>query len=112
MKEELKAQIQSDISSSPVHVYMKGTPDWPQCGFSKAVCDVFRVVGTEFTATNVLTDLQAWREALGEVTQWPTIPQVFINGEFVGGCDILVEMYRSGELQKILAAKAGATEGA
>ena len=88
MTEALTEQIRSEIAASRVHVYMKGTPEWPQCGFSKAVCDVFRAVGTDFTATNVLTDLDSYRAALGTLTQWPTIPQVFIDGEFVGGCDI------------------------
>ena len=97
MMSELQTQIETDIKASPVHVFMKGTPEWPQCGFSKAVCDVFRAVGTDFTATNVLTDLDSFRAALGSITQWPTIPQVFIDGEFVGGCDILIEMYHRGE---------------
>ncbi len=102
MIEQLKAQIEQEITASPVHVYMKGTPEWPQCGFSKAVCDVFRTLNVPFTATNVLENLDGYRAALGEITHWPTIPQVFINGEFVGGCDILVEMYHKGELQRLL----------
>lgn len=102
---ELQTQIENDIKASPVHVFMKGTPEWPQCGFSKAVCDVFRAVNVPFTATNVLTDLDNYRGTLLALTQWPTIPQVFVDGEFVGGCDILVEMYHSGELQKMLADK-------
>lgn len=109
MNQQLSEQIQAAVDGSPVHVFMKGTPEWPRCGFSKAVCDVFRAVGVPFTATDVLVDLQSYREALAAITAWPTIPQVFINGEFVGGCDILVEMYRSGELQRVLGqeAKAG-----
>ena len=106
---DLQTQIETDIKASPVHVFMKGTPEWPQCGFSKAVCDVFRAVNVPFTATNVLTDLDNYRATLLGVTQWPTIPQVFIDGEFVGGCDILVEMYPSGELQKMLADKVQST---
>jgi len=112
MLEQLKSQIQADIQSSPVHVYMKGTPEWPQCGFSKAVCDVFRTLDVSFTATNVLENLDAYRAALGEITQWPTIPQVFINGEFVGGCDILIEMYHGGQLRQMLGRDPVATEGA
>ena len=102
MIEELKTQIQAETSSSPVHVYMKGTPHLPMCGFSKTTCDVFNALGVQFSATNVLDDLDGYRAALSEITNWPTIPQVFINGEFVGGCDIVVEMYRSGDLQKML----------
>ena len=102
---ELKSQIEADVQASPVHVFMKGTPEWPQCGFSKAVCDVLGVLKVPFTATNVLTDLDNYRAELMTVSQWPTIPQIFIDGEFVGGCDILVEMYHSGDLQKLIAEK-------
>lgn len=108
MNEQLSDQIRESVAASPVHVFMKGTPEWPRCGFSKAVCDVFRTLDVPFTATDVLTDLQTYRETLASITAWPTIPQVFINGEFVGGCDILVEMYRSGELQRMLGKTVGA----
>lgn len=107
---DLQTQIQNDVKANAVHVFMKGTPEWPQCGFSKAVCDVFRVLNVPFGSTNVLTDLDSYRATLMNVTQWPTIPQVFIDGEFVGGCDILVEMYHSGELQKMLADKVQAPQ--
>ena len=110
MSEELRKNIDADVRNSPVHVFMKGTPDWPQCGFSKASCDVFRALNIEFTATNVLEDLDAYRAALGEITQWPTIPQIFVNGEFIGGCDILIEMYHQGELQKLLESEAPAPQ--
>lgn len=103
--EELKARIEQDVAASPVHLFMKGTPQWPQCGFSKAACDVFRVLDVPFTATNVLENLDGYRAALSSITAWPTIPQVFIGGEFIGGCDILVEMYQQGELQKLIAEK-------
>ncbi len=109
MHEQLQSQIQAQVAASPVHVFMKGTPDWPQCGFSKAVCDVFNALGVEFTATNVLENLDAYRATLMGVTQWPTIPQVFVNGEFIGGCDILLEMYHQGELQQMLGLQAPAT---
>jgi monothiol glutaredoxin len=102
MTEELHDQIRAQVASSPIHVFMKGTPEMPQCGFSKAVCDVFGALGVEFTATNTLENLDAYRPALMAVTQWPTIPQIFVNGEFIGGCDILIEMYNSGELQQTL----------
>ncbi len=108
--EELKAQIEKDVAASQIHLFMKGTPEWPQCGFSKAACDVFRVLNVPFTATNVLENLDAYRAALGSITSWPTIPQIFIDGEFIGGCDILVEMYHQGELQKMLADKTAAEQ--
>ena len=100
MSSELKQQIEESIAGSPVHIFMKGTPEWPQCGFSKATCDAFRAIDVQFTATNVLDDLDSYRATLMEVTAWPTIPQVFIGGEFVGGCDIVMEMLRNGDLQK------------
>jgi len=100
MSAELKQQIEESIAGSPVHVFMKGTPDFPQCGFSKATCDAFNSIGVPFTATNVLEDLNSYRATMMDVTAWPTIPQVFIGGEFVGGCDIVLEMLRNGELQE------------
>lgn len=98
--ESLKQQIEQSIANNPVHIFMKGTPEWPQCGFSKATCDAFRSIGVEFTATNVLEDLDNYRATMLEITAWPTIPQVFVGGEFVGGCDITLEMLRNGELQE------------
>lgn len=106
--EELKSQIEKDVREHRVQVYMKGTPQWPQCGFSKATCDVFRALNVPFATTNVLENLDGYRAALASITSWPTIPQVFIDGEFVGGCDILVEMYRKGELQEMVGAQAEA----
>ncbi len=100
MSSELKQQIEDDIASNPVHVFMKGTPEWPQCGFSKATCDALRSIDVPFTATNVLEDPDNYRSTLIDVSAWPTIPQVFIGGEFVGGCDIVLEMLRNGELQE------------
>jgi len=106
MSEDLKREIQESIANNQVHIFMKGTPEWPQCGFSKATCDAFRSIDVDFSATNVLEDLDSYRATLMEVTAWPTIPQVFIGGEFVGGCDIVLEMLRNGELQE----KVGAVE--
>jgi monothiol glutaredoxin len=100
MSAELKQQVEESIANSPVHVFMKGTPEWPQCGFSKATCDALSSIEVAFTATNVLEDLDNYRATLMEVTAWPTIPQVFVGGEFVGGCDIVLEMLRNGELQE------------
>lgn len=101
-QEQIKQQIEEQITSSHVHIYMKGTPDFPQCGFSKMACDVFRAIGVEFDATNVLDDLPTYRAALAEVSEWPTIPQIFIDGEFVGGSDIVRQLYMTGELQKMV----------
>lgn len=102
MSQELKQQIEQEIAVSPVHLYIKGTPEMPQCGFSKAVCDAFIFVGVPFTTTNVLLDLDNYRAVLKEISEWPTIPQVFIGGEFVGGCDITLEMLRSGDLARMV----------
>lgn len=100
MSEELKQRIRQEIGENPIHIYMKGTPDFPMCGFSKAACDAFCSLGVSFTATNVLEDLDSYRAALMEVSNWPTIPQVFIGGEFIGGSDIVRQMLASGELQQ------------
>ncbi|GIL75863.1 hypothetical protein Vretimale_5573 [Volvox reticuliferus] len=95
-------QIQHVIANDKVHVFMKGTPEQPQCGFSRMACVVLQAYGVKFGATNVLAD-PAMREGIKKFTSWPTIPQVFVNGEFVGGCDILMGMHDSGELEKLLA---------
>lgn len=105
MSAELKQKIQDSIANNPVHVFIKGTPEWPQCGFSKATCDALRSIGVDFSATNVLEDLDNYRATLLEITAWPTIPQVFIGGEFIGGCDITLEMLRNGELQEKVGAR-------
>ena len=102
MTQELRSSIEQAVRDSRVHLFMKGTPEWPQCGFSKAACDVFNALGVQFTATNVLENLDAYRAELAAITDWPTIPQIFVDGEFIGGCDILIEMYHSGELHKLL----------
>ncbi len=106
MTEDLQNQIKADVAANPIHVFMKGTPEWPQCGFSKAVCDVFNALGVPFSATNTLENLDAYRPALLALTQWPTIPQIFVKGEFIGGCDILIEMHNNGELQQVLGLQA------
>lgn len=101
MESDIKDQIQKDISENKIVIYMKGTPDMPQCGFSKAVVDAFQELGVEFQTRDVLSDPQL-RQGIKAFTNWPTIPQVYINGEFVGGCDITLEMYKSGELKKMV----------
>jgi len=101
MNETLKKQIENDIKSNKVVIYMKGTPDFPQCGFSAQTVGVFRSYNVDVFARNVLEDSDL-RQGIKEFTDWPTIPQVFINGEFIGGCDIVNELHNSGELKTLL----------
>lgn len=95
------ANIKKDISENDVVLFMKGTPMFPQCGFSAAVVQVLTHSGVKFKGVNVLAD-DGLRQGIKEFANWPTIPQLYVNGEFVGGSDILREMYQSGELQKLL----------
>jgi monothiol glutaredoxin len=99
-----RARIQSDIESHPVVLYMKGTPVFPQCGFSAQVVQVLSTLGVKFKAFNVLED-DALRHGVKEFSSWPTIPQLYVGGEFIGGCDIVREMYQSGELAQLLQEK-------
>lgn len=94
-------RIKSQLSSSPVLLYMKGTPDFPQCGFSATAVRALNAVGAKFESVNIFEEPEL-REALKQYSNWPTYPQLYVNGELVGGCDIIVEMYNSGELQKIV----------
>ncbi len=94
-------RIQTEINSNDVMLYMKGTPMFPQCGFSARVIQILTHMGVPFQSANVLED-DALRDGIKSFSQWPTIPQLYVNGEFVGGSDIVTEMYQSGELQKIL----------
>ena len=98
---ELKEQIINDIKNNPVILYMKGTQDMPMCGFSNSVVQVLRQYGVEFKDVNVLENPEI-RVKLSEHSNWPTIPQLFINGELIGGCDIVMEMDTKGELKDIL----------
>lgn len=94
--------IKDQVSKNRVVLYMKGTPDFPQCGFSANAIGMLRACGVEQPFTvNVLENAEI-RQGIKEYANWPTIPQLYINGEFVGGCDIMIEMYQSGELQKVL----------
>ena len=97
-------QIRSDLTENPVVLFMKGTPVFPQCGFSAAVVHVLNHLGVKFKGVDVLQD-PALRQGIKEFANWPTIPQLYVNGEFVGGCDIVREMYESGELQQLLSSK-------
>ena len=100
-------RIKSQLSSSPVVLYMKGTPDFPQCGFSAAAVRALGAVGAEFQHVNIFEDPEL-REALKQYSNWPTYPQLYVNGELVGGSDIIIEMYKSGELQKLIGEAANA----
>ncbi|MFO0389711.1 MAG: Grx4 family monothiol glutaredoxin [Alphaproteobacteria bacterium] len=98
-------RIESDINNNDIVLYMKGTKQVPQCGFSATVAQVLERLGiTEYKDINVLADAEI-REGIKQFTNWPTIPQLYVKGEFIGGCDIVREMYQSGELQQLLAEK-------
>jgi monothiol glutaredoxin len=94
-------RIKSQLSSTPVVLYMKGTPDFPQCGFSAAAVRALNASGASFSHVNIFEDPEL-REALKQYSNWPTYPQLYVNGELIGGSDIIVEMYKSGELQKLV----------
>ena len=95
------SKIQQEIDENPVVLFMKGTPMFPQCGFSAAVTQVLTTLGVKFKGIDVLQDA-GLRDGVKQFTNWPTIPQLYVKGEFVGGCDIVREMYASGELKKLL----------
>jgi len=97
-------RIQGDIEQNDVFLYMKGTPMFPQCGFSARVVQILTHVGVPFRSANVLEDMEL-REGIKQFSQWPTVPQLYIKGEFVGGCDIVTEMFQTGELETLLAEK-------
>jgi len=99
---DTKQRIHEQVTSHPVVLFMKGTPQFPQCGFSQLAVQVLNACGVQqFHTVNVLADAEI-RQGIKEYANWPTIPQLYVNGEFVGGSDILKEMYQSGELQKLL----------
>ena len=104
MDDSTKNLIQSHIDTNEVCLFMKGTPDAPQCGFSMAVINMLKLLEVNFQSVNVLED-QKIREGIKTFSDWPTIPQLYIKKEFVGGCDIIKEMYENGELKNILADK-------
>jgi monothiol glutaredoxin len=97
-------RIQADITDNPVFLYMKGVPLFPQCGFSARVVQILTHVGVPFASANVLED-PALRDGIKEFSNWPTIPQLYVKGELVGGCDIVTEMFQSGELTEMLTEK-------
>ena len=94
--------IHQTVTSNPVVLYMKGTPQFPQCGFSATAAQILKLCGVQkYMSVNVLEDAEI-RQGIKEYANWPTIPQLYVGGEFLGGCDIMKEMYQSGELQKLL----------
>ncbi len=97
-------RIQQDIDSNRIMLYMKGAPEIPMCRFSKAVVDILKQLDVTFSSADVLLDMEL-REGIKQFSDWPTIPQLYVDGEFVGGCDIVTEMFESGELQPLLKGK-------
>ena len=104
MNENAKKKINHELEKNEVCLFMKGTPEVPQCGFSLAVANVLKHLGVNFKGVNVLEDSEI-REGIKEHSDWPTIPQLYIKGEFIGGCDIVKEMFEKGELQTKLQEK-------
>jgi monothiol glutaredoxin len=101
------ARIQREITENPVMLYMKGTAMFPQCGFSARVVQILKHVGVKFQTANVLEDAEL-RDGIKAYSNWPTIPQLYVAGEFIGGCDIVTEMFQSGELETLLKEKISA----
>ena len=104
MNDDIKNMIQNEIDNNEVCLFMKGTPDAPQCGFSMAVSNMLKILEVNFKGINVLEN-QELREGIKVFSDWPTIPQLYIKKEFVGGCDIVKEMYENGELKQTLETK-------
>ncbi len=101
MSSDIQDRIKSEVTGSPVVLFMKGTKESPQCGFSAQVTQVLGAYGVAFKDIDVLADWDI-REGIKEFSNWPTIPQLYVNGEFIGGCDITMELHRKGNLEEIL----------
>lgn len=101
-EQEILDQITSEVAGNRVFLYMKGTPDMPRCGFSNQVVQILNHLGVEYGARDILPDPRV-RQVLSGWSDWPTIPQLFVDGKLVGGCDIVTEMFQEGELQKVVA---------
>jgi monothiol glutaredoxin len=104
---DVNQRIAKQLEAYPVLLYMKGTPDFPQCGFSARVVAALRELDARFAFVNIFEDPEV-REGLKAYSNWPTFPQLYVNGELIGGCDIAIEMYESGELGELLAAASSA----
>ena len=96
--------IDNEVKNNKVVVFMKGTPDFPQCGFSGQVAQIFNYLGVDYRGHNVLANDEL-RQGVKDYTNWPTVPQIYVDGEFIGGCDIVREMFQQGELQNLLTQK-------
>ena len=106
-EQEILEQIQSEVAGNKVFLYMKGTPEMPRCGFSNQVVQILNHLGVEYGARDILVDPRI-RVVLSGWSDWPTIPQLFVGGKLVGGCDIVTEMFQEGELQPLVGAEANA----
>jgi monothiol glutaredoxin len=106
---DVMERIKQQVEGTPVVIFMKGTPQMPQCGFSSRASQALKAAGAEFAYVNVLEDPEIFQN-LPRYANWPTFPQIYINGELIGGCDITLELYQSGELQKMLAETKAATK--
>lgn len=104
MSDDVQKSLAEAVAGNDVLLFMKGTPTFPQCGFSSVVVQVLDYLGVEYQAVNVLED-QGVREGIKQFSNWPTIPQLYVKGEFVGGCDIVKEMFEAGELKEYMAEK-------
>ena len=104
MDQQVKQKIENEISNNDVCLFMKGTPELPECGFSMAVSNILKLLEVKFKGVNVLAD-QSIREGIKVYSEWPTIPQLYVKNEFIGGCDIIKEMYENGELAKLFETK-------
>jgi len=111
MSEQALETIREEVENNPIVLYMKGTPDFPQCGFSARAAEALKACDVPFKTVNVFDDEETYRQGVKLFSNWPTIPQLFINGELIGGSDIVIDLYQSGELQKMVREAAGqATE--
>src|SRR5690625_3292017 len=102
MSKEAVETIRKEIESNPVIIYMKGTPDFPQCGFSARGAEALKACEVEFSYINVFEDQETYRQGIKEYSNWPTIPQLYVDGQLVGGSDIIVDLFQSGELKPML----------
>lgn len=105
MEDQVTSKIDKEVKSNPIILYVKGSRQQPMCGFSKAVMDVFDALGVSYETRDVLSD-PSLRDGIKRYTNWPTIPQIFIGGQFVGGCDIIRDLYQSGQLKTMVASVA------
>ena len=103
MDQQTKELIENNINTNEICLFMKGTPDAPECGFSMAVANMLKILEVNFKSVNVLSD-QSIREGIKKFSEWPTVPQLYVKKEFVGGCDIVKEMFENGELKKLFEA--------